>query len=262
MPTSSSVFDATVDKWIAEQQTPWARLRYAVAAANLQRHLGPGSLRVLDAGGGNGHESLPFAAAGHHVTLVDYSAGMLAAAHAVAEAAQLQAHVTMQQAEVTALAELFAPDSFDVVLCHNVLQYVDDVPALLAALAAPLRAGGLLSLISTNRYASPYRDAFLFNDLARAYAQLDRHANETILFGTTVTEYSADEILPLLPAANLDAVADYGIRCVCDYWGDNARKSDPATFAQLEQLEFALTDRHPYKWLARFYQIVARKREG
>lgn len=260
MPTSSSVFDSTVDKWTAEQQTPWARLRYALAAANLQRHLGPGPLRVLDAGGGNGIESLPFAAAGHHVTLVDYSAGMLAAAHAVAEAAQLQAHMTMQQAEVTALPELFAPESFDLVLCHNVLQYVDDVPALLAALAVPLRAGGLLSLISTNRYSSPYRAAFLFGDLERAVAQLDRRTDETILFGTTVTEYSVDEILPLLPAAGLDLVADYGIRSVCDYWGDNTRKSDPATFAQLEQLEFALTSRFPYKLLARFYQIIARKR--
>ena len=52
---------------------------------------------------------------------------------------------------------------------------------------------------------------------------------------------------------------DYGIRCMFDYWGDNVRKSAPETIEQLRRLEFALTDRHPYKLLARYFQIVGRK---
>ena len=52
---------------------------------------------------------------------------------------------------------------------------------------------------------------------------------------------------------------DYGIRCMCDYWGDNERKSDPAIFEQIEELEFALTAKHPYKLLARNLQVIARK---
>ena len=53
---------------------------------------------------------------------------------------------------------------------------------------------------------------------------------------------------------------DYGIRCMCDYWGDNERKSDPVTWNQIEQLEFALTARRPYKLLARNLQVIAVKR--
>ena len=45
---------------------------------------------------------------------------------------------------------------------------------------------------------------------------------------------------------------------MCDYWGDNERKSDPTVWAQIEQLEFALTDRFPYKLLARNLQVIAR----
>jgi hypothetical protein len=41
--------------------------------------------------------------------------------------------------------------------------------------------------------------------------------------------------------------------------GDNDLKADPAVFKQLEELEFAMADRHPYKLLARYFQVIARK---
>ena len=63
----------------------------------------------------------------------------------------------------------------------------------------------------------------------------------------------------LLEHAGLIHEANYGIRCMIDYWGDNEQKCDPAIFQQLEALEFALTDRHPYKLLARHFQVIGRK---
>jgi S-adenosylmethionine-dependent methyltransferase len=71
--------------------------------------------------------------------------------------------------------------------------------------------------------------------------------------------YAADEIAALLAAAGYSDAHDYGLLCVCAYWTDNERKFDPTIFAQLETLELALTDRHPHKLLARYFQIVARK---
>ncbi len=186
---------------------------------------------------------------------------MLADAARNAASAHAQERVALCQAGLLALPELFPQPCFDVVLCHNVLQYVDDVPALLAAVAAPLRPGGVLSIISVNRYAMPYRAAFAQGDLAAAYDKLDQRSETAILFGATMNQYSAEEIAAMLPAAGCAAVQDYGIRCICDYWGDNQRKSDPAVFAQLERLELALADRHPYKLLARYFQVVARKGE-
>jgi len=44
-----------------------------------------------------------------------------------------------------------------------------------------------------------------------------------------------------------------------DYWGDNERKAEPNTLAQLEELEFALSAEYPYKLLARFHQVIAQK---
>ncbi len=49
MPTPATIFNNSIDRWIAEGHTPWGRLRDAVTLANLRRHLGPGPLDILDA---------------------------------------------------------------------------------------------------------------------------------------------------------------------------------------------------------------------
>ncbi|MCE7982081.1 MAG: hypothetical protein DYG89_12875 [Caldilinea sp. CFX5] len=51
----------------------------------------------------------------------------------------------------------------------------------------------------------------------------------------------------------------YGVRSLCDYIADNDRKTDPAFFAQLEALEMAVRDKHPFKLIARFWHLIARK---
>jgi S-adenosylmethionine-dependent methyltransferase len=257
MPPSSAVFDQSVERWLAEQGMPWSRIKYAVTQANLLRHLGAGPLRILDAGGGNGLESRALATAGHHVTLVDYSAAMLAEARRAAAGAETR--LELHQADLLALPRLFSEPRFDLALCHNVIQYVDDAPALLAALAATLVPGGLLSLISINRFATPYMATFWRGDPAEALESLDRRNERAVLFDTDVARYSAAEIAAMLPAAGYADAHAYGLLCICGYWTDNARKFDPEIYQQLERLELALTDRDPYKQLARYFQIVAWK---
>ena len=260
MATSASVFNNSIDSWVEEQQNPWAKLKYKVAQGNLRRHLTGGSLQILDAGGGNGMDAIPLAADGHQVALADYSSEMLAEARRNVANRQVADRITFHLAELSTLASLFPEPCFDVVLCHNVLQYADDVPALLKVVAAPLKLGGLLSLIAVNHYSVPYHAAFLRGDLAEAYEKLDRRTEQTYLFDTALYRHTAEEMIAMLAEMGCTSEADYGIRCICDYWGDNKLKMDADIFAQLEKLELELTDRYPYKLLARYFQVVARKR--
>ena len=62
-----------------------------------------------------------------------------------------------------------------------------------------------------------------------------------------------------LQKAGCMVMGNYGVRCICDYIANNDLKTDPVSFAQLEQLEYALSDRYPYYLLARYFQIIARK---
>jgi S-adenosylmethionine-dependent methyltransferase len=101
--------------------------------------------------------------------------------------------------------------------------------------------------------------AFLRGNLDDAFAVLDQHRECATLFKESVRFYTGEEIAVLLSQAGCAVDGHYGIRCLCDYWGDNERKSDPDTFAQIKKLELALTDRHPYNLLARYFQVVAHK---
>jgi S-adenosylmethionine-dependent methyltransferase len=260
MTTQPAVFDNHMAQWLEEQERPWGKLKYKLIQANLARHFEPGkSLRVLDAGGGNGFDTLWLAEQGHTVDLVDSSGEMLQAATRRTAETGLKRRVRIQRADLQALPDLFPAASFDAVLCHHVVQYVEDVPSLLESLVALLKPGGVLSLVTINRYSIPYHAAFLRRDLAGALALVDTRTVRTYIFDAEMTTYSAEEIGALIVRLGCAVEGDYGIRCMCDYWGSNELKSDPMVFEQIERLEFALTDKFPYKLLARNLQVIARK---
>jgi S-adenosylmethionine-dependent methyltransferase len=256
---TAATFNTSMGRWTDEQHTPWGKLKYALVQANLRKHVPTAPATILDAGGGNGFDSLPFAINGYTVALVDYAQEMLRDAEHNAREAHVQDRVHTHCADLMQLPALFAAESFDVVFCHNVLQHVDDASALLAGLTTVLKPGGLLSLMSLNRYSIAYHAAFMRNSLSSAYDTLDERTEIAALFGTLMHEYSAEEATEMLTKHGYDLHAHYGVRCMCDYWGDNTKKADPAIFAQLEQLEFALSSRHPYKHIARYFQLIACK---
>ena len=259
MEESTNVFDAAIENWKLEQALPPNRLKYDLIRAHLLRHYGQPSGRVLDAGGGNGNDSIPLAELGFEVELVDSSPAMLAEAARNAAGVGVQHRVHLHQASLEEAPAVLMDQAFDLILCHNVMQYLPDVPGVLAKLAGLLKSGGVLSLVSMNRYAVPYKTAFFEGDLDKALGQLDARTVQVYLFDATVTCYTAEEASHLLRQAGLVVEGDYGIRCLGDYWGTNEQKMDPEIFGRLARLEAELTGRHPYKLLARFFQVVARK---
>ncbi len=261
MTSTHNVFDSALQTWKTEQASPWSRLKYKMTQANLSRHLPETPGRALDAGGGNGLEAIALARLGYRVDLVDSSPAMLSDAVEQATAAGVNDLIAVHQADVQAIPLLFATACFDVVLCHNVIQYVADVPAFLSKVVSVMQPGGVVSVLCVNRHSVPYKTAFMQNDLVGAAAQLDTHTFTTYLFDVPVVTFTAEELSALLRAAGLTVENYYGVRCLCDYWGTNEQKSDPNVFAELEALEFALTDRHPHKLLARYCQVIARKKK-
>ncbi|WP_433244377.1 class I SAM-dependent methyltransferase [Streptosporangium sp. CA-135522] len=264
MPEFPEKFDMAMSTWQEWQDAPWGRLRYAIAEANLVRHLDGlpgGPLRVLDLAGGDGGDALRFAARGHHVTIVDYAPAMLAAAAERADAGGLAERITCVRADVNALPTDLAAGEFDVVLCHNLLQYMDDARPVLATALTPLRMGGLFSVMAINRYSAPLNIAVREVDLAAALTALDTDQARTQMFDSALTLHTAEEITSHLDDLGCRDVRHYGIRSVCDYITDDARKYDPAFYGDLERLELVVTARHPYMHTARLFQLTAWKRE-
>lgn len=104
-------------------------------------------LRVLDVGMGQGTQALRLARAGHSVTGLESDAEMLTAAREslATEPEGIRERVRLIEGDGRDTGVHFLPGSFDVVLCHGVLMYVEEPDPMLAGLARMLAPGGLLS---------------------------------------------------------------------------------------------------------------------
>ena len=259
--SAESTFDKHQRAWQEYVETPWARIRYAVVAEILARHLAPlgDHLRVLDVGGGDGHDSLPLARAGHHVTILDPSESMLAAARASADAAGASRRVTTRSGSIDDLVD--ADAEWDVVLCHYVLRYrpvdADDLPTL----AAALRPGGLLSVLDGNSPGTVLARAARQGPAA-ASAALAATTVRTVTFDRDVRVVDASSVRADLQAAGCEILGEYGGRIVNDLILDEDAKDDPVFFEQLLRLELALCDREPFKRVGQFWQLVAERSAG
>ncbi|MER6632063.1 methyltransferase domain-containing protein [Streptomyces sp. NPDC000987] len=131
-------------------------------------------LRVLDVGMGRGGQALRLARAGHQVTGVERDPEMISAARQAlaAEPEGIRERVRLLQGDGRDTGVHFLPGSFDVVLCHGVLMYVEEPDPLLAGLARMLAHGGLLSLVVCNGDA-PAMLPGLSGDWAGALAAFD-----------------------------------------------------------------------------------------
>lgn len=254
-------FEAALPNWKTDQQHPWNRFGYELVEHNLKKHIPVDSrpLRILDAGGGNGLDSLRLARMNHRIELVDVSRQMLNDARANAALAGVNERLHTHAIDIHGIGEHFSANEFDVVLCHNVIQFVDDLNPLLETLTEVLKPGGFLSVISTNQYSLPYQAAFLEQDLDKAYALLEPGDQYNPVFDVEVHESRPDEIIASLAALGLKLEKHYGIRCLFNYWGTNEMKEDSAVYAKLKKLEFELTERYPYYLTARQFQLIARK---
>jgi len=233
-------------------------LRYRLEYRNIERHCGAERLSVLDAGGGNGITAIQFAQAGHRVVVIDSSEAMLADGAAVAKEKELLEQIDFIAAEITDIPELFPEPVFDLVVCHNVIHYLDDPELSLQALLHPLRRSGLLSLVTLNGFSEVYKAAFRDLDLQKALDQLDVNRGHASIFDLSMRTFTEQELIDLVEDAGCTVEGFYGVRCLCD-WLPNEPKFEDAFMSDPEELEFSLADRYPYYLLARFFQVICTK---
>jgi S-adenosylmethionine-dependent methyltransferase len=256
-PTPGSVFDDQQRAWREYTASPWARIRYAVVAETLRRHLDAldqPRLRVLDVGGGDGLDALPLAQAGHDVTLLDPSEPMLAQARGSAARLGVGDRVRTVRGSLDDLAA--QGHGWDVVLCHFVLRYrpadAVDVPRL----AATVRSGGVLSVLDANPAGAVLGRAARQGPAA-ALELLDADGLHSAIFDEDTRKITDAEMRTALEDAGCEVIAQYGGRVVNDLLTDDAAKAEPAYFDALLRLELALCDRDPFNRIGQFWQIVA-----
>jgi S-adenosylmethionine-dependent methyltransferase len=217
----------------------------------------PDGLHVVDAGGGTGGFAVPLAEAGHRVTVVDPSPDSLAALQRRAAERGVGDRVAAVQGDLDDLARVVAPGSADLVLCHSVLEVVDDPAAALVAVAGALRAGGRLSLLVAGREAAVLARAVAGHPDEAAHVLTDPAGRWGDADGTA-RRFAAGELAPLLRAAGLAVEQLHGVRVVADLVPAAALDLEPGAAALLA-LERALSTRSPFRDLATQLHVLARR---
>lgn len=121
------------------------RVRTSVVHRQLGEHLPAPPARVLDIGGGAGHQAFPLARAGYEVTVLDPSEAMLDKARNRLD--QLPDHarprVTLLRAGGAHAEDAVRGQRFAAVLCHGVLGYLDDPEPVIDQLCRCTESNGL-----------------------------------------------------------------------------------------------------------------------
>lgn len=212
-------------------------------------------LRVLDVGMGQGTQALRLARAGHKVTGVEQDPAMVAAARAAlgAEPEGIQGRVRIVEGDGRETGVHFLPGSFDVVLCHGVLMYVEEPDALLAGLARMLAPGGLLSLLVRNADALAMRPG-LAGDWAGAMAAFDSTQYRNRL-GLEARADRLEAVSASLAGIAAPLHAWYGVRVFTDNAADDAAVPGDAELAALLAAEERAGRSDPYRRVAALLHV-------
>ncbi len=215
---------------------------------------GLAALDVLDVGGGTGGLAVPLAGLGHRVTVVDPSPDALASLER--RAGEAGVAVRALQGDAAGLVELVGAERADLVLCHGVLEHVDDLVSALEAVLAVLRHGGTLSVLAANRNA-----VVLARAIAGHFTQA-RHALEdpSGRWGDTdplPRRFTEAGLVDLLTRAGFSVGAVHGVRSFTDLVPGALVDHEPGALQALHALEAATADRADFRAIATQLHVLA-----
>jgi S-adenosylmethionine-dependent methyltransferase len=213
------------------------------------------SLRILDAGGGQGQFSLQFAQAGHSVVICDISAEMLKLAEQEIARQGLQDKVQLLHCAIQDIAHhIHAEEEFDVILCHAVMEWAAHPDELLAHLIAHVKPEGFLSVTFYNLHSLIYKNLLRTN--FKKIQQQDYGGARGSL--TPINPLYPEQVFAWLSQLPVDILATSGIRVFHDYiFNEEDRERDPQGVIELE---LELSRKQPYQLLGRYIHVLSQKR--
>jgi S-adenosylmethionine-dependent methyltransferase len=208
------------------------------------------ALDIVDVGGGTGGLAVPFAVRGHHVTVVDPSPDALAAAQR--RAAEAGARLASVQGDAASLDSVTGPVTADLVICHNVLEYVDSPADAMSAIARVLRPSATVSVLASNAVA-----AVLHRALAGRFAEARKLLADAGLADAGLTagaaaprRFTLPELTALVEQAGLRAGEAHGLRVFSGLVPGALLDGDAAATEALRALEEAAASTPPLRDIA------------
>jgi len=252
-------FDSDARRYAEYLETPDGRLRADLTFTNLLDILPKQTaLHVLDVGCGTGATAVRLANLGFHVTFLDSSSAMLALGQQTVVGAGVTDRVAFKLGDASELAEIFQSQPFDVVLCHNLLEYVVDPEAVLRSAKHVMRdSSSILSVLVRNQAGEVLKAALQKGDLNAAENSLNAEWGHESLYGGRVRFFAPEKVESMLKNASLEVFDRRGVRCLSDYLPTTISRSDH--YEQIFALEQKIGKRAEFFGVARYLHFMVRK---
>jgi S-adenosylmethionine-dependent methyltransferase len=254
--SSQEVFDTKAKQWNSTRDLPWNRIRYELTHELIQRHFNKTNPSVLEIGCGNGTEGSLWIDKAKRITVSDYSVKMLETAKSRFEHINTSTEVNFIHSDAKTLP-LKINESYDIIMFHNVIEYVEDPIQTLKAIKELISMNGIISIRYLNRYSNPFIPAMYENDLITTSRYIHSPVIETS-FGTKITTFTREQISEFLTASGYNILKTYGLIALTGYMTDNEKKFEMDFYQQLKVIELDMADRFPYYDMARFGLILAK----
>ncbi|MFJ8307699.1 MULTISPECIES: class I SAM-dependent methyltransferase [unclassified Streptomyces] len=251
---------------MSDPMRPRASLRTAVVWEVLKEALdrrvkatGREALDVLDTGGGSGNFAVPLAALGHRVTVVDPSPNALFALERRAAEAGAAELVQGVQGDILGLFDVVERGGYDAVLCHGVLEYVEDPAEGVRNAVDALRPEGALSLLAAGLGGAVLSRALAGHFTEARHALLDP-AGRWGAGDPVPHRFTAEQLVELVGAAGATAGAVHGVRVFADLVPGVLVDTEPGALDALLKLEAAAAELPAFHAVATQLHVLGEKR--
>ena len=212
-------------------EQPWGKIQYEITFAQLV-HLK--NKKILDFGSGFGLVS-QFLGENNEVVAIEPEKEMLFA---------YPNHTYKKILGSLEQVEKFESESFDIVLCHNVLEYIEENNRenYLAELKRVLKQDGKLSIIKHNQVGKIMQSVVFSNDVDQALELLKGNEFRSVSFNSGTT-YTIDKLLEM---SKMKLVKYQAIRTFYSLQMNEVKTKDK-WLEKMTEVELAVCDLLPYK---------------
>lgn len=212
-------------------EQPWGKIQYEITFAQLV-HLK--NKKILDFGSGVGLVS-QFLEENNEVVAIEPEKEMLFA---------YPNHTYKRILGSLEQVEKFESESFDIVLCHNVLEYIEENNRenYLSELKRVLKKDGKLSIIKHNQVGKIMQAVVFSNDVDQALDLLKGNEFKSVSFNSGTT-YTIDKLLEM---SKMKLVKYQAIRTFYSLQMNEVKTQDKWIEKRTE-MELAVCDLYPYK---------------
>lgn len=222
----------------------WERLLKKIVWAQLGNICGKS---ILDFGSGEG-VTANHLAENNNVVAIEPSEDMLVNRWADFEYKQIQG-------DVTKLSD-FDDNTFDMIICHNVLEYIEDKKHVLDELHRVLKPQGVLSIVKHNRAGRVMQMAVLLDELEKANELLDGKNSTASKFGA-IRYYEDEMISEWSPGLTIKDC--FGIRTFWDLQQNQEKHNSEEWQNRMMQLEMRVSQMDEYRKIAFFHHLLVSK---